>query len=268
MDLEMLRTAVLGIVQGLTEFLPVSSSGHLEIAKFLLGEEAVGEESLILTVILHFATALSTLFVFRADIWKILKELFQKPWNEGQEFTLRIIVSMIPAGVIGFMFEPVFESLFSQRIGFVGFMLLITAALLFIADRPHDRVRSLNRWDAVWIGCAQAVALLPGISRSGSTLATSLYLGIDRYKAARFSFLMVVPLILGKVCYEILLGDALTTSASTGALVIGFGTAFISGVLACRWMIRLVMKSQLKYFGFYCLAVGVFAIILSIVARG
>jgi len=268
MDLEMLRTAVLGIVQGLTEFLPVSSSGHLEIAKFLLGEQAVGQESLIMTVILHFATALSTIFVFRKDIWNILKEVLQKPWNEGQEFTLRIVISMIPAGVIGFVFEPVFEALFSQRVGFVGFMLLITAAMLFIADRKHVTVRPLNRWDAVWIGCAQAVALLPGISRSGSTLATSLYLGIDRYKAARFSFLMVVPLILGKVCYEILLGDALTSSASTVALVIGFTTAFISGVVACRWMIRLVMKSKLKYFGLYCLMAGIFAIILSIVARG
>jgi undecaprenyl-diphosphatase len=175
---------------------------------------------------------------------------------------------MIPAGIIGFIFEPVFESLFSQRVGFVGFMLLITAAMLFIADRPHNRVRSLNRWDAVLIGCAQAVALLPGISRSGSTLAASLYLGIDRYKAARFSFLMVVPLILGKVGYEILLGDALSTSASTPTLLIGFSTAFLSGIIACRWMIRLVMKSKLKYFGVYCVAVGVFAIILSIVTSG
>ena len=147
-------------------------------------------------------------------------------------------------------------------------MLLITGVMLFIADRPHDRVRQLNRWDAVWIGFAQAVALLPGISRSGSTLATSLYLGIDRYKAARFSFLMVVPLILGKVCFEILLGDEMTNSTGTIALVIGFVTAFVSGVLACRWMIRLVMRSKLKYFGLYCLAAGVFAIILSILARG
>jgi len=267
MDLEMLRTAVLGVVQGLTEFLPVSSSGHLEITKFLLGEKAIGEESLMMTVILHFATALSTIFVFRKDIWDILKSLFQKPWNEGQEFALKIIVSMIPAGLIGFFFEPVFEALFSQRVGFVGFMLLITATMLFIADRPHDRVRVLSRWDSLWIGCAQAVALLPGISRSGSTLATSLFLGVDRYKAARFSFLMVVPLILGKVAYEMLKGDALAESMDAVSLLIGFVTAFISGVIACKWMIRLVMHSRLRYFGIYCILAGIFAIILSIVAH-
>jgi undecaprenyl-diphosphatase len=268
MDMEILRTAVLGIVQGLSEFLPISSSGHLEIAKFLLGDTAVGEESLMMTVMLHFATALSTLYVFRKDVWNILKELFRKTWNEGQEFTLRIIVSMIPAGLIGFFFEPIFETLFSQRVGFVGFMLLITAAMLFIADKPHPVTRPLKRWDALWIGFAQAVALLPGISRSGSTLAASLYLGIDRYQAARFSFLMVVPLILGKIAYELLLGEGLESSVSTMALIVGFGTAFVFGVIACKWMIRLVLLSKLKYFGFYCIAAGMFAIILSIVARG
>lgn len=267
MDLELLRTAILGIVQGLTEFLPVSSSGHLEIAKFLLGEEAVGEESLMMTVILHVATALSTLFVFRKDIWKILQDLFRKTWNEGQEFTLRIIISMLPAGLIGFFFEPMFEALFSKRVGFVGFMLLITALLLFIADKPRAVTRAMNRWDALWIGCAQAVALLPGISRSGSTLATSLYLGVDRYQAARFSFLMVVPLILGKIGYEILLGDSFNGSTNVMALSVGFITAFFTGIFACKWMIRLVMLSKLRWFAFYCVAAGVFAIVLSLVVH-
>ena len=268
MDLEVLRSAVLGIVQGLTEFLPVSSSGHLEIAKFLLGDKAVGEESLLMTVMLHFATALSTIVVFRKDIWTIIKDLFNKPWNEGQEFVLRIVISMLPAGLIGFFFEPMFELLFNRRVGFVGFMLLITAAMLFIADKPHHERRPLRRWDALWIGCAQAVALLPGISRSGSTLATSLYLGIERYQAARFSFLMVVPLILGKIGYEVVMGDGPGSSAGAMALIVGFGAAFVSGILACKWMIRLVMKSSLRYFGIYCIAVGLFAIILSIVTRG
>ena len=268
MELEILRTAVLGIIQGLAEFLPVSSSGHLEIAKFLLGDTAIGEESLMMTVMLHFATALSTLFVFRKDIRNILKDLFRKSWNEGQEFSLKIILSMIPAGLIGFFFEPVFETLFSQKVGFVGLMLLSTAALLIFADRSYETRRPLNRWDALWIGFAQAVALLPGISRSGSTLATSLYLGVDRYQAARFSFLMVVPLIFGKIGYEILLGDGLGNSVSTTALLVGFGFAFVFGVLACKWMIRLVLLSKLRYFGFYCIAAGLFAIILSLVYRG
>lgn len=268
MDLELLRFAVLGIVQGLTEFLPVSSSGHLEIAKFLLGEEAVGEESLMLTVLLHFATAVSTLYVFRKDIWKIIKELFAKPWNEGQEFTIRVLISMIPAGLIGFFFEPLFETLFSQRVGFVGFMLLITATLLFFADRPMGERRALSRKDAFWIGCAQAFALLPGISRSGATISASLILGVDRFQAARFSFLMVVPLIFGKIGYELLLGDGFNNSTNATGLIVASITAFVFGVLACKWMVRLVLRSQLKYFGFYCIAAGLFAIILSIVARG
>ncbi len=268
MDMEILRTAVLGIVQGLTEFLPVSSDGHLEIAKFLLGDKSIGIESLNLTVILHVATALSILFVFRKDVWVILKNLFGKTWNDSQEFAVRVIISMVPAGLIGFFLEPLFASLFSQKVGFVGFMLLINAAILFIADRPQNTVRALNRWDAFWIGCSQTIALLPGISRSGSTLAMSLSLGIERYQAVRFSFLMVVPLIFGKVGYEMLLGDGMASSAGTMALVVGFLAAFIVGAFACWLMIRLVILSKLRYFGFYCIAAGLLAIILSIVARG
>jgi undecaprenyl-diphosphatase len=161
-----------------------------------------------------------------------------------------------------------FEALFSRRVGFVGFMLLITAILLFIADRPVKERRPLSRLDALWIGCAQAVALLPGISRSGSTIATSLILGVDRYQAARFSFLMVVPLILGKIGYEVLLGDGMGNSVSAVSYIVGFAAAFITGVLACKWMIRIVTLSKLRYFGYYCIAVGLFAIILSLVVRG
>lgn len=266
MNLEVLRTAVLGIVQGLTEFLPVSSSGHLEIAKFLLGDVAMGEHSLMVTVILHVATALSTLFVFRKDIWGILKGLVNKPWNESQEFALRVVISMIPAGIVGFLFEPALEALFNKRVGFVGLMLMVTALLLFVGDRPNRAMRTFNRWHALWIGCAQAVAILPGISRSGATVATSLFLGIDRYQAARFSFLMVVPLILGKIAYDLMFKNEAMGALNMTALIAGFAAAFISGVLACRLMIRLVMLSRLRYFGFYCLAAGAFAIILSFVA--
>jgi undecaprenyl-diphosphatase len=268
MDVEILRSAVLGIVQGLTEFLPVSSSGHLEIAKFLLGEDAVGEESLMMTVMLHVATALSTIYVFRKDIWKILRELFHQPWNESQQFAIRVLISMLPAGLIGFFFEPMFETLFSMRVGFVGWMLLITASLLFFADRPREHRRPMNNRDAFWIGCAQAVALLPGISRAGSTVSAALILGIERKEAARFSFLMVVPLIIGKIGYELLLGDGFTQISDPLSLSVGFVTAFVFGVIACTWMIALVARSKLKYFGMYCIVAGIFAIVLSIVARG
>jgi undecaprenyl-diphosphatase len=266
MNMEILRTAILGIVQGLTEFLPVSSSGHLEIVKFLMGDHAVGEQSLMLTIILHAATALGTIFVFRKDVWNILSDLVKKPWNEGQEFALKVIISMIPAGLIGFFLEPVLEQLFEGRIAFVGCMLLVTAVLLFIADRPRTNERVVTRWNALLIGIAQAVAILPGISRSGATIATSLYLGIDRYKAARFSFLMVVPLILGKMSYDLLKEDVTQMSVSSTALAVGFLTAFVSGIIACKWMIALVRRSRLKWFGVYCCVAGVFAIILSFVS--
>jgi len=265
MNMEVLRTAILGIVQGLTEFLPVSSSGHLEIVKFLMGDHAVGQESLMLTIILHAATALATLFVFRSDVLEIVRDLVKKPWNEGQEFTLKVLISMLPAGIAGFALEPVIATLFEGRIAFVGGMLLLTAALLFFADRPRRGERKVTRWNALWIGIAQAAALLPGLSRSGTTLATSLYLGIERYKAARFSFLMVVPLILGKISYDLLFSTSLEVSVSTTAMVSGFIAAFVSGVLACRWMIALVRRSRLHWFALYCLFAGLTAIILSIV---
>lgn len=265
--LEALRAAVLGIVQGLTEFLPVSSSGHLEIAKYLLGEESVGSESLMLTIVLHAATAIGTLFVFRKDVWDILKEIFSKPWNEGQEFTLKVIISMIPAAIVGYFFEQSLALLFEGQLMFVGLMLFVTAVLLFFADYSKRNDRAVGRWDALWIGLGQMVAILPGISRSGATIATSIFLGIDRYKAARFSFLMVVPLILGKMGYELVNGGPVNTAVSESALLVGFMAALISGIVACRWMVILVTRSKLRWFGMYCIAAGVFAIVLSFLAH-
>lgn len=265
--LEALRAAVLGIVQGLTEFLPVSSSGHLEIAKYLLGEEAVGEESLMLTIVLHAATAIGTLVVFRKDVWEILRDVFGKPWNAGQEFALKVIISMIPAALVGFFFESTLATLFEGKLMFVGLMLLVTAVLLFFADFSKRNDRAVSRWDALWIGVGQMVAILPGISRSGATIATSIFLGIDRYKAARFSFLMVVPLILGKMGYELVQGGPINTSVSHTALLVGFVAALISGIIACRWMVILVTRSKLRWFGFYCIAAGAFAIAISLLAH-
>ena len=251
---------LLGIIQGLTEFLPVSSSGHLELGKAILGDNSVPEESLLFTVVLHFATALSTLVVFRKEVAEILKGLFQFKWNEQTEFSLKIIVSMLPAALIGFLFEEQLEAFFGGNIQFVGFMLIVTAVLLYLADKAKDTSKKVSFSNAFIIGVSQAIAMLPGISRSGATISTSVLLGIDKTRSARFSFLMVVPLIFGKIAKDILSGDLSLESGQMGMMGVGFVAAFISGMLACTWMIKLVRSSKLSYFSIYCLAVGLIAI--------
>lgn len=258
---EMWEAIILGIVQGLTEFLPVSSSGHLEIAKWLMGDDAIGEQSLMMTVMLHFATALATVAVFRKDIMEIFSGLFSFQWNEQVAFSIKIIISMIPAAIAGIFFEDLIESMFSQRIMLVGFMLIITALLLFLADRAKSTNKQVSYFDAVIIGISQAIAIIPGISRSGATISTSVLLGIDRYKAARFSFLMVVPLIFGKIAKDLIDGDFTSGGHDWVALAAGFIAAFTTGVYACKWMIVLVRKSKLTYFAIYCVIVGLIAIL-------
>ena len=259
--MEIIDAVVLGIIQGLTEFLPVSSSGHLEIGKAILGSQAIPEESLMISVVLHFATALSTIVVFRKDIGEILRGLFQFKWNGETVFSLKIILSMIPAVVIGLFFEEELENLFGGNILFVGFMLLITSLLLWLADKAKDTGKPVSFRNAFVIGVAQAIALLPGISRSGATISTSVLLGNDKSKAARFSFLMVVPLILGKIAKDLLSGDLTQSSVPVIPMLAGFIAAFIAGIAACTWMIALVRKSKLSYFAIYCLVVGFVAII-------
>lgn len=255
----LLEAIILGIVQGLTEFLPVSSSGHIEIAKVLLGSSQ--EQSLLMTIVLHAATALSTIFVFREDIKEIIRGLLQFTWNKEFQFSLKIIISMIPATLIGLFFENEIELLFSGEILLVGCMLLVTGLLLFLADKAKNTNQNVDFFHALIIGVSQAIAILPGVSRSGATISTSVLLGIDREKAARFSFLMVVPLILGKMGKDIISGDILIESATLMPLLTGFTAAFITGLFACKWMIQLVKKSKLKYFSFYCFLVGTVSII-------
>jgi len=255
-----IQALILGIIQGLTEFLPVSSSGHLEIVKVLFGNNSLPQESLTFTVVLHFATALSTLVVFRKEVVEIIKGLFQFKWNEQTIFSLKIIVSMLPAVVVGLLFEEQLEALFSGRIVLVGFMLLVTAVLLFLADKAKKTATNVSYSHAVVIGIAQAIAMLPGISRSGATISTSVLLGIDRERAAKFSFLMVVPLIFGKVAKDLMGGDISFESSQITTLSIGFMAAFVAGLLACTWMISLVKRSSLSYFALYCLLIGVAAI--------
>lgn len=261
--MDSLDAVILGIIQGLTEFLPVSSSGHLELGKALLGDTSIPEESLLVTVVLHFATALSTIVIFRKDVWDIIRGLFQFRWNESSKFSLKILISMIPAGLVGFFFEAQLESFFGGNIALVGAMLLVTALLLWLADKAKNTNKQVSYQNAFVIGIAQAIAMLPGISRSGATISTSVLLGNDKDKAARFSFLMVVPLIIGKIAKDILSGDLSSETANVTSLGIGFAAAFISGLFACSWMLKLVRKSKLSWFAIYCVIVGVLAIVLS-----
>lgn len=258
--MDLLDAIILGIIQGLTEFLPVSSSGHLELGKALLGDTSLPEESLLFTVVLHFATALSTIVVYRRDVWEILIGLFRFRNNEQTRFSLKIVLSMIPAALIGLLFEAQLEQFFGGNIAFVGAMLLLTALLLFLADRAKNTHRPVSYRDAFLVGIAQAVAMLPGISRSGATIATSVLLGIDKRKAARFSFLMVVPLILGKIAKDLMGGELTLQGEQMGAMAAGFLAAFLAGLLACTWMIRLVRNSRLTIFAVYCFIVGLLAI--------
>ena len=255
-----LEAIILGIIQGLTEFLPVSSSGHLELAKVLFGDQSIPKESLTFTVVLHFATALSTMVVFRKEVFEIIKGLFQFKWNDELIFSLKIIISMIPAAIIGLMFEEQLEAFFNGNILMVGFMLLITALLLVLADKAKNTNKNVSYKNAFIVGVSQAIAMLPGISRSGATISTSVLLGVDRVKAARFSFLMVVPLIFGKVAKDFLSGEISFQSEQIGSMGLGFIAAFISGLIACNWMITLVKKSKLYYFAIYCFIVGTIAI--------
>ncbi len=252
---DFLDAIILGIIQGLTEFLPVSSSGHIELTQAILGYD-VGDKEAQLSVVLHAATALSTIVIFRKDIIEILKGLFQFKNNEEFQFSLKIIISMIPAAFVGLVFDDAIEALFDANILLVGTMLLLTGILLFLADRAKDTDKKVGYGHAIIIGIAQMIAILPGISRSGATISTSVLLGIDRGRAARFSFLMVVPLILGKMAKDLMdQGFDFTTD-----MIIGFFAAFFTGMIACLWMIALVKKSKLTYFAIYCFIVGILAV--------
>lgn len=254
-----IEALILGIVQGLTEFLPVSSSGHIEIAQKLLNADNLKEKEELLSVVLHAATALSTIIVFRKDILMILKGLVsnQKP---EKVFSAAVIISMIPAAFVGLFFDDFVESLFEGNLILVGSMLIVTAGLLFLADRAKNTEQPVTIKNAFVIGLAQAIAILPGISRSGATISTSVLMGVDRAKAAQFSFLMVVPLILGKMAKDILDGGLIMEAGLALPFGIGFLAAFFSGIVACIWMIQLVKKAKLKYFSFYCLVVGIIAL--------
>ncbi|WP_421762755.1 undecaprenyl-diphosphate phosphatase [Ekhidna sp.] len=256
-----IEALILGIIQGLTEFLPVSSSGHLEIGSVLLNAQS--SDNLLFAVVVHLATALATIAVFKNDIVGLLKDIFKFEWNESTQFATKILLSMIPVFVVAVFFKDEIETLFTGNLVLVGSMLLITGALLLFAHYKKDGNKSVGFIGALIIGIAQAFAVLPGVSRSGSTIATALILGAERSKAARFSFLMVLIPILGASLLE-LLDYADDTAAHTiggSSLVIGFLAAFLSGYIACKWMITIVRKGKLTYFAIYCFIIGTIAII-------
>ena len=262
--MDVLNAIILGIIQGLTEFLPVSSSGHLEIFKVILGDNKLPNESLLMTVILHFATACSTIVVFKDDIKDLILGLFSFEKNDSFWFSVKIILSMVPAVFVGFFFESEIESLFNGNLIIVGSMLILTGALLFLADKAKPSEKKISFSSSLLVGIAQAIAIIPGISRSGSTISTAVILGIDKENAAKFSFLMVVPLIIGKVIKDITSAETIVNNESVFPLIIGFVFAFITGMIACKWMIKLVKNSKLKYFSIYCFLIGIFSIISAI----
>jgi undecaprenyl-diphosphatase len=260
--MEVLKALVLGVIQGLTEFLPVSSSGHLELARVILRDESTAELGLLMSVVLHFGTALATVFVFRKDISSLFSRALARD-QKSVNYLLWIIASMIPAALVGLFFDDILDQLFNKNLLLVGGMLLITALLLWFGDRSHQVERALGLKSAIIIGLAQALAILPGISRSGATISMALLLKISREEAARFSFLMVVPLIIGKMSKDVLDGALIAPDIDLLALGAGFIAACISGVLACQWMIKIVQNAQLVYFAIYCALVGSTAIIIS-----
>lgn len=265
-----LEALVLGLLQGLTEYLPVSSSGHLAIGSYLFGVD--GEENLTFTIVVHIATVLSTLVVLWREIWRLIQGALKFQWNSEMKYVANILISMIPIGIVGLFFKDAIEEVFGSGLLIVGLMLLLTAALLAFSYYAKPRIReNISPLHAFIIGIAQACAVMPGLSRSGSTIATGLLLGNKKESMAQFSFLMVIPPILGEALLDFKhLFDAdaeVAASAdciSVTALVIGFLAAFVAGCAACKWMVSIVRKGKLIYFAIYCAIVGLITLFCSI----
>ena len=263
--MDWLEALILGLIQGLTEYLPVSSSGHLAIGAKLFGLN--GEENLTFTVAVHVATVLSTLGILWKEIVWLFKGFFKFKWNDEMKYLVNILISMIPVAIVGFLFKDTVEEIFGSGLLVVGICLLVTAALLAFAYYAKPRQKEkISMVDAFVIGIAQAAAVLPGLSRSGSTIATGLLLGNKKENLAQFSFLMVIPPILGEALLDVLKiakGSADSATASIGALplAVGFITAFVVGCLACKLMINIVKKGKLIWFAVYCALAGIATII-------
>lgn len=275
--MEWFQAVVLGLIQGLTEFLPVSSSGHLTIFKAIFGIDA---DNLSFEVAVHAATVLSTIVAFRKEIWNIIGGVFKFRYNPQTEYFLKICVSMIPVFIVGVFFKDFVEDIFGSGLIIVGSMLILTAVLLTLGETLSNRQarraaaggrepgREVGWWDALIIGIAQAFAVMPGLSRSGTTISTGLMLGVRKSSMAQFSFLMVLIPILGEAFLQLIGGDfaASTSGISALSLTLGTLTAFISGYIACRWMIRIVQRARLRWFALYCLVAAAFCFIFEALA--
>ncbi|MFI3331295.1 MAG: undecaprenyl-diphosphate phosphatase [Rikenellaceae bacterium] len=259
--MEIWEAAFLGAIQGLTEFLPVSSSGHLELASFFLGIQE--PSNLQFTMAVHGATVLSTLVVFWGEIMQILKGVFRFKLNDETVFAVNILVSLVPILFVGLFFKDAIEGLFTSNIRLVGVMLCVTAVLLLFVNGRNKGVRKITPKSAFIMGIAQAFAVLPGISRSGATISTGLMMGLEPKATAKFSFLMVLVPIIGMNILELFKMEQAGASVGSVNLIVASLTAFITGVLACKWMIKLVQKGNFFYFGVYCLIMGMIAIVLS-----
>ncbi len=262
-----IEALIMGLVQGLSEYLPISSSGHLEIASAILGVQS--EENLTFAVVVHAATVLSTIVVLWKEVEILFKGFFSFKWNAETQYVSKILLSMIPVGIVGLCFKKQVEALFGDGLFLVGICLLITASLLAFAHFAQPRKKeNISYKDAFIIGIAQACAVLPGLSRSGSTIATGLLLGDKKEQVAKFSFLMVIIPILGEALLDLMKGLSQGAEAATtlplSSLIVGFFAAFISGTLACSWMLKLVKNGKLVYFAIYCAIVGSIALIYSL----
>ncbi len=257
-----LEALILGLLQGLTEFLPVSSSGHLELGGALFGLEDP-HDFFTFNIIVHGATFLSVVVVFWRSIASLTLNFFRFRWNAEMKFVLLLLASAVPTAIVGLLFEGQIERIFEGRVAFIGFMLLITATLLFLTRFVPKNTKGVTLKSALTIGIAQTLAILPGISRSGATISTALFFGIERTQAIRFSFLMVLIPIFGANFLKII---SMSEQAGTGTIdiapmVIGAVAAFTTGVAACRWMLNIVRRGKIEYFSIYCLIVGITAII-------
>lgn len=256
--MSILEAIIMGILQGLTEFLPVSSSGHLELANYFFGIE--GESNLQFTMTVHAATVLSTITVFYREIGQLFKGLFKFQMNTETKYIINIIISMIPIAVVGFFFRDTIEGLFTSNLLLVGIMLLITACLLTFAGLAKPRTGQITPGRAFVIGIAQALASLPGLSRSGATISTGILLGVQRSEVSKFSFLMVLVPIIGMNLLELIGMESGEASVGTWQLIGGFVAAYLTGTFACRWMISIVNKGKLTWFAVYCAIVGIISI--------
>ncbi len=264
--MDTLQAILLGILQGLTEYLPVSSSGHLVIASKLLDIDA--EQNLSFTIVVHVATVLSTIVILWREIWWVIRGLFEFKMNDATRYAISIIISMIPIGIVGVFFKDQVEDVFGSGVFIVGVMLCVTALLLSFAYYARPRAKeNVSYLDAFIIGLSQALAVLPGLSRSGTTIATGLLLGNKKETMAQFSFLMVIPPILGEAILDgiKLMGDSAETMAASTVspvtMLAGFAAAFISGCLACKWMINVVRRGKLLWFAIYCALAGILTLI-------